>query len=200
MNLSAKLGPLPRWAWLLIAAVGGYLLYRHFSHATSNAGAEQTQSFITTTGSGAGGDTGLVPQAGSPTDSGATTDSMLSSYGSNLAEMNSSLLDALTTQGQNIVTLAQSQIAAAQANGTSPSTTTETQPLVAQQPGGSGAPVVFYVNPSATGGSTAPAAATTAARSSAVTKPTRYYTLRSQVALAPGQTVHFRTGKGYYAA
>ena len=64
MNLKAKLGPLPRWVWLLLAAAVGYWLYRrHTSQAGSSAVA--TQSLVTSSQTPSEA-LGLVPSAGAP--------------------------------------------------------------------------------------------------------------------------------------
>jgi hypothetical protein len=194
-----KKGKLPVWAWAILGVVLLYFAYRFLSSgslsALSSPSASTTSSTAPTdTTTSSDGSTGLTPSAGSPTDSGQLSSDLVSALGGQQA----SLLSALETQNQDVLGLAQSQIAAAQANGTSPSTTSETQPVNGQQPGGSNAPVVTYVSPQAlapTSSKPPPAQKATVKAPAA----TRYYTYKRDVPLASGQTVHFLTGRGYYA-
>lgn len=202
MNLRRKVGPFPLWLLLLVAAAVAYYLYRrHTNQAGSNAVA--TQSLVTSSATPSEA-TGLVPSAGAPAtsssagDTGQSTSDLVSALGGQQA----SLLQALEATQQNLIELAGMQIAAAQQSPQiSPSSTTETQPYTVPQPGGSNAPQVYYLAPNVSGApsSSAPAP-TTAPKPAAKVTPLRYYTYKSQVPLGPNQTVHFTTGRGYYAA
>jgi hypothetical protein len=152
--------------------------------AQVNSGATSTSSPTTSPDTS----TGSVPTAGSPDDTGQTTSDLLTALGG----QQSNLLSAFEAANQDIVGLAQSQITAAQQQGLSPSTITETQPTVAAQPGGSLAPIIQYVSPTAVSPTT-----TAKPQTSSIA---RYYTYKTQVPLAKGQTVHFTPGRGYYAA
>jgi hypothetical protein len=165
VNLRRKIGPLPLWAWLGIAAVLGYLLYRHFSSGGTasqivqttpqpvNAG---TASTVPTT------DLGGATSAGAPADTGATT----SDYLSTLGAQNDTLVSALLTQEQDVAANAQAQLAALSSTTTAGSFQTQTQPTIATEPN-SGAPIVGYVAPSVAAGTSTPAPAAAATKSSA---------------------------------
>jgi hypothetical protein len=193
--LTRKVGPLPVWAWAVIVAVVGYVLYRRFS--SSSSAATQLTSSATPQQTAASPDSslGLSPSAGSPSDTGQTTSDLVTALGG----QQSNLLAALEAVNQDVVGLAQSQLASLQTQTTAGSFQTQTDASVASQPGGANAPIVYYLSPTVANTPTTPAP-TNAVVTSAQTKPTRYYTYKSSVPLAHGQTVHFLTGKGYYAA
>jgi hypothetical protein len=191
-GLSKKVLGMPLWLLAILGLVAGYLLYRYAAGslggssnvAQVNSGATSTSSPTTSPDTS----TGSVPTAGSPDDTGQTTSDLLTALGG----QQSNLLSAFEAANQDVVGLAQSQITAAQQQGLSPSTITETQPTVAPQPGGSGASIIQYVSPTAVSPTT-----TAKPQTSSIA---RYYTYKTQVPLAAGQTVHFTPGRGYYAA
>lgn len=103
-GLSRKVGPLPLWAWaLMAAAVLGYFLF--FRKKT--AAVQQTS---TQTPPSADQQAGLVPSAGSSGDNGAATAAMLQALGNENDQLIGGLLQgqqALVAEGQSIVALAQ---------------------------------------------------------------------------------------------
>lgn len=194
--LTRKLGPLPVWAWALIALVAGYFVLRRFSPGSSGATALTSSATPATTAASPDSSLGLTTTAGSPGDTGQTTSDLVSALGG----QQSSLLAALESANQDVVSLAQSQLSALQSQTTAGSFQTQTDAGVGSQPGGSNAPTYVYLSPTVAGTVTAPPAASMATVRSTQTKPIRYYTYKTQVPLAPGQSVHFTTGRGYYAA
>jgi hypothetical protein len=193
-GLTRKVGPLPLWAWVGGGLLLAYLGYRLLSGRSGSSGpAQQTQTVASQTPSDA---TGLTTSAGAPADTGQTTSDFLGALGAE----NANLLQAVEAKNQDVLALAQSQLAAAQSNPqVSPSSTSETQPVTGTQPGGPNAPVYVFVSPQAL----APAASKPP--TAGVLKPQpqpvgRYYTYKRDVPLGPGQTVHFTSGRGYYAA
>lgn len=197
-SLSKKLGPLPRWAWLLIGLVVAFVVYRKVHGSGGGAASVQTQPGQTLVTSSPDAQMGAVPSAGSPADTGQSTSDLVSALGGQQA----SLLSALEAANQDVLALAQSQIATAQTQTSLGSFNTQTQPATAPQPGGSNAPAIVYVSPTvytSPGGSSSPASAAPVKASSTST-PTKFYTYKRDVRLGPGQTVHFRSGRGYYAA
>jgi hypothetical protein len=168
VNLGRKIGPLPVWAWLLLAAVAGYIVYRRVkssNQASTGPLVETTPQPVAAGAASATPDTslGAVPSAGSPSDTGSTTSDLVTALGGQQA----SLLDALEARNQDVITLAGMQIQALQTGTALSSTNTQTQPLVGSQPGGSNAPTTSYVQPQAVTVPTSPAAAQTATRTSA---------------------------------
>jgi hypothetical protein len=195
-GLTRKLGPLPLWAWALIGLAGGYFLYKRMA-GTGGPSAVASQA-AQTSAETAPSSTGLTGSAGSPSDTGQMSSDLISALGGQQA----TILQELEATNQDVLGLAASQISAAQANGVSPSSTTETQPVTGQQPGGSNSPTYYFLSPSLSG---APAASKPATTASVAPQPkpgvaTKYFTYKRDVPLAGGQTVHFTSGRGYYAA
>lgn len=202
MNLRQKVGPFPLWLWLIAGAIVGWIVYRHVKGSSGSSGqAVQTQQILPQTSDQSA--LGSATQAGSPSDSGQTTADFLQALGAE----NTNLLSALETTQTNVIGLAQSQIAAAQTQTSLGSFNQNTQPVAGVEPN-SNAPQVVYVMPQvASSPNPTPAVSPTPAPTikSTVTstiKPsvTRYYTYKRDVPLGPGQTVHFTSGRGYYAA
>lgn len=191
-GLTRKLGPLPVWAWALIVLVLGYVFYKRFSSSSSPATAQTSSAKQPQADPGSA--LGLTPSAGSPSDTGQSTSDLVTALGGQQA----SLLAALETQTQDVLSLAQSQIYAAQTQTSLGSFQTETQAQVAAIPGTGNAPAISYVSPSVVNTPTVPAGS-----SAKVTSPPaalHYYTYKTSVPLRPGQSVHFTSGRGYYAA
>ncbi len=191
--LTRKVGPLPVWAWALIVAVVGYVVYKRFAQTGSSGATVPVGASQPATDSS--GSLGLTTTAGSPADTGQTTSDLVSALGGQQA----SLLSALEAQSQDVLALAQSQINAVQTQTSLGSFQTETQPVATTIPGTGNAPAISYVNPTVANTTSTPTGAI-ATVTSAVTKPLRYYTYRAQVPLAHGQSIHFTSGRGYYAA
>lgn len=195
-SISKKLGPFPRWVWLLLGLLVAVFVFRRMRGGSGGSvQATPTQSLVT---SSPDAQMGAVPSAGAPGDTGQTTSDLVSALGGQQA----SLLQALEAQSQDVLALAQSQIAAAQTQTSLGSFNTQTQPATAPQPGGSNAPAIVYVSPTvytSPGGSASPPSPAPVKASSTST-PTKFYTYKRDVKLASGQTVHFRSGRGYYAA
>jgi hypothetical protein len=194
-GLTRKVGPLPLWAWLAGGLVLAYVGYRFLTGSSGSSGpSQQTQTVASQTPPDA---TGLTTSAGAPADNGQTTQDFLGALGVE----NSSLLQALEAQNQDVLALAQSQLAAAQGNpAISPSSTSETQPATSTQPGGPNAPMIFYVSPQAVVPTSSKPAAATVVKPAKQPVSARYFTYKRDVPLGPGQTVHFQSGRGYYAA
>lgn len=197
-GLKRKLGPLPLYAWVGIGVlVLGYFLF--FRKSTGGDPATAASIPVVSTPDQ---QAGLVPQAGSPADNGSTT----SDYLATLGHTNDTLIEALLTTQQNVVALAQAQQYAATSQTATVPVDTSTGATVAPQPGGSNAPVINYNFPSVTGtvGSAATNTATKAGASASTAKkaatPVKYFTYKRDVKLGSGQTVHFTSGRGYYAA
>lgn len=198
-GLKKKLGPLPLYAWVGIAVlVIGYFM---FFRKSASGGSNETSAGIPVSAS-PDQQAGLVPSAGSPSDNGGSTSDLLSALGSS----NDSLLGALLQTQQNVVALAQTQQAALAGQTAVPAIDNSNGSVVSQAPGGSNAPVVNYVFPSVTGtvGSAATNTATKAGATASTAKkaatPVKYQTYKRDVILKAGQTVHFASGHGYYAA
>ena len=191
--LTRKVGPLPLWAWFAILAVGVFFFYSR-KGSGSQVQASTVQAATPETSSG------LVPSAGSSgggSGSDQATSDLLSAYGS----QQSSLLDALTASESNLMQLAQSQLAYNASQTTNGAVDTSTGANAGSQPGGSNAPTFNFSFPGITNAtSTTKAGAAKAKAAATPSKPPTYSTYKRNVTLKPGQTVHFRTGKGYYAA
>jgi hypothetical protein len=192
--LTKKVGPVPAWLLLVGLALGGWWLYRRYSGASGSSNAAvETQTTAAATPASSLGDT---TQAGAPADTGQSTSDLVTALGGE----QSSLLSELESVNQDVVGLASSQLNYASTQTSLGSFNTQTQPAAGTQPGGSNAPVIQYLAPAAVapqagaGVTAAPVKATTS------TTPTRFYTFKRDVPLASGQTVHFTTGRGYYAA
>lgn len=193
-GLGKKVGPLPLWAWALGSAILLYVAYRYMSGQSGSGGAaQQTQTVSSQTPSDA---TGLASQPGAPADSGQLTSDYLAALGS----QQGSLLQSFEAQNQDVLALAEAQLSAAAGNpAVSPSSTSETQPVGGSQPGGSNAPTIYYVSPQALNPTGSKPAATTTVAKPKQTVVSRYYTYKRDVPLGPGQTVHFLSGRGYFA-
>jgi hypothetical protein len=142
-GLTRKLGPLPVWAWAGIGLLAGWYLYRRYTGASGSSGAAvQSQQVAAATP-----DTsmGASPSAGSPAGNDQTTSDLISSLGGE----NASLISAFTQVNSDVAGLAASQIAYAQTNSSMGSFNTQTQPAAAPQPGGSNAPLIYYMAPDA---------------------------------------------------
>lgn len=200
-GLKRKVGPLPLYAWVVVAVllVGYFLFFRKGSASAQTA--PETAADIPVQ-SAADQATGLVPSAGSPSDSGSSTSDLLSAY----SAINSNLTGALLQTQQNVVALAQQQQSALASTTAVNSSDTSNGALVASQPGGSNAPSFSFSFPGITDTATAPVAkAATTTKDAAKTAkvaatPVKYQTYKRDVVLKAGQTVHYKTGSGYYAA
>lgn len=193
-RLTAKVGPLPVYAWALILAVGGYLAYR-----LVNRDASTTPSGTAATDAGSATDSDLTPvggDTGSPPASGqgGAADNLNDTLFSQLSGFQGSI-DSLTAAVQS-----------------SPAF----WPGGEEQSAGSGSLVPNTATPAA--GSTAtskkaPVASKPAAKAAAPAS-VRYYTYAPTAKLpsgvgaanrAPakgpaGTSLHFKSGKGYYYA
>lgn len=197
-GLKRKVGPLPLYAWVVVAVLlVGYFLFFRKGSAPETAADIPVQS-------AADQATGLVPSAGSPSDSGSSTSDLLSAY----SAINSNLTGALLQTQQNVVALAgQQQSALATTTAVVPNDTSNGV-VASMQPGGSNAPSFSFSFPNISSTDTvakpAAKAATTVKSAGSTAKtaatPVKYQTYKRDVVLKAGQTVHFKTGSGYYAA
>lgn len=199
-GLKRKVGPLPLYAWVVVAVllVGYFLFFRKGSAAAQTA--PETAADIPVQ-SAADQATGLVPSAGSSADTGSSTSDLLAAYGAE----NSNLTGALLQTQQNVIALAQAQQSAlAATTAVVPNEHSDFAQII-PQPGGPNAPMISYPSP-ATSTVTKPVvkAATTVKSAGSTAKtaatPVKYQTYKRDVVLKAGQTVHFKTGSGYYAA
>lgn len=202
-GLKKKIGPLPLFAWVVVAVllVGYFLFFRKGSASAQTAPSTAADIPVQST---ADQSAGLVPSAGSSADSGSSTSDLLAAYGAE----NSNLTGALLQTQQNVVALATSQQNALASTSAVNSSDTSNGVIASTQPGGSNAPSFSFSFPNITSTDTVakPAAKTAATVKSAgstaktAATPVKYQTYKRDVVLKQGQTVHFRTGSGYYAA
>ncbi len=199
-GLKKKVGPLPLYGWVLIVlAVAAYFLF--FRRGAGSSAAPETAAAIPVQSS-ADQSAGLVPSAGSPSDSGGSTSDLLNAYGAETAALTGALLQ---TQA-NVVALAQAQQSNLAASTAVPANDTSSGSFVSSQPGGSNAPSFSFSFPNITNTATKPAVTAVKSTVSAgatakkAATPVKYYTYKRDVKLGSGQTVHFTTGRGYYAA
>lgn len=195
-RLTAKVGPLPVFAWALILLVGGYLAYRLASRgntATAPAGPEVADT---------GGPSALDPDS-TPVGSGDTGSPPASGQGGVAENWNGEILSQFGTLGSQIDAL-----------------TSAVQMSPAFWPGsgdsGSGSVITNGTTPASASTATAkaaPAAKKPVAKAAAPAK-VKYYTYAptaklpkgvSAAAKAPakgpaGTSLHFAKGKGYYYA
>jgi hypothetical protein len=198
-RLTAKVGPLPVWAWALVLLVGGYLAYRLVAGSSSNSPAAAPSGASSDTGSSAdaadmsaGGSDGAPPASGS----GASSDNAdLAGYLSGLQGSVDSLTSAVQMSPAFWPTSGDAGSGAfipndgsSYAGGSTPSGTTPKATSVAASSPKTTAPV------------------------KAPTATIRYYTYAPGKAPASrkgdeapargpaGTTLHFATGKGYYYA
>lgn len=184
-----KIGPLPAWAWLAILAVGVYLYSKRGSGATVQASTVQASTPDSSSG--------LVPSAGSGSGGVASTDALLQAYG----QQGSELLSALANSEANVTQLAGQQLAYNASQTTNGAIDTSAGANVSPQPGGSNAPYIrFIFQPAEKAAASATKTATTVKKAATPAKPPTYSTYKRNVKVGAGQTVHFATGKGYYAA
>jgi len=200
-GLKRKVGPLPLYGWVLLAVgVVGYFVFFRGSKSSTGVAVSSLPG-AATSATDYGQSTGDIPSAGSPGASDSATSDLVSALGAE----NSNLLSALVQTQSNVVALAQAQGQNLLASQTLPNDTT-IGATVQAQPGGSNAPTVQYVFPNVTGSisstATKAAAKTSSAGSTAkkAVTPVKYFTYKRDVPLKAGQTVHFTSGKGYYAA
>ncbi len=200
-GLKKKLGPLPLYGWVLIVlAVAAYFLF--FRKGTVGSSTAPETAAAIPVQSSADQSAGLVPSAGSPSDGGSSTSDLLNAYGAETAALTGALLQ---TQA-NVVALAQGQQGALASQTAVPAIDNSNGSLVGSQPGGANAPTFNFSFPGITNTATKPvatAAKTTVSAGATAKKaatPIKYQTYKRDVVLGKGQTVHFTTGKGYYAA
>lgn len=200
--LAKKAGPVPVWLLLVGLAGAGYWLYRRYQSGASSAITATDSSTVASPAASLG----LAPSTGTSTDTGTTstgsadTSSATPDLVSALGGQQASLLSELEQVNQDVVGLATSQLNYAQTQTTLGSFNTQTQPAAGSQPGGSNAPVVYYMAPNAVAPQPGAGPAAAAPVKAATSTPTRYYTYKRDVPLAGGQTVHFVSGRGYFAA
>lgn len=198
-RLTAKVGPLPVWAWALVLLIGGYLAYRLIGGSSSSTPAAAPSGASSDAGSSADADTSAGGSDGAPPASGFGASSDSSDLAGYLSGLQGSV-DSLTSAVQM-------------------------SPAFWPTSGdaGSGAFIPndgsLYSSGGATASGTTPKATSVAASSpkttAAKTAPTatiRYYTYAPGKAPASrkgdeapargpaGTTLHFATGKGYYYA
>lgn len=189
-RLTAKAGPLPVWLWAVVI-LGAFLAWQHFRGGGDTAvGASTSDQTPVTTGGDASSDVG-VAGGGSPASN--VNDGLLSQ----LSGMQSSV-DALTAQVQSMPAFS-SDAGTAGSGSTIPN---DGSMFMDNQgpPGGlpeAGPP--GPAGPRGPAGKQAPVVKPPAAKAKAPAK-IRYYTLKKNVPLKKGQTLHYTKGRGYYAA
>lgn len=225
-GLNKKIAGVPA-KYLLAAAVAvvGYLLYRHFrAQGSSSAGSTATPQEPTlqpsapqdSLGGGASGGGGDVP----PPDTSA-----LDAAQQQLQDLVSSLLGAAAPAVQPPLPTSTFPLAPAtpqtpdtgggntspppppapapSATGSSfPQTFANTLGVTSTIPGTAGSTMTTFTPKQIQTINTSPNVLRTVGSDAAqsISNNVRYYTYRAQVPLGRGQTVHFRTGRGYYAA
>lgn len=185
-RLTAKAGPLPVWLWAVVI-LGAFLAWQHFHKGTDTAapGASTSDQTPVTNGGDASSDVG-VAGGGSPASN--VNDGLLSQ----LSGMQSSV-DALTAQVQSMPAFS-SDIGTAGSGSTIPNDGSSISLPTQGPPGDTGA-----TGPRGPAGKQAPVVKPPAAKAKAPAK-IRYYTLKKNVPLKKGQTLHYTKGRGYYAA
>lgn len=216
--LTRKVGPLPVYAYLVVA-VAAFLVLRGRSTAAKASTLNATPVPVSTSASGddsgaaGGGGSGGGPDTSMPLD---LLSKLFSSQTGTIDTLTQALVQQQTAQPAATQT-APGQDAtiptAAQASGvTVVGATPEGYPLY-QSPNPANPPTVDpgfdLVSSAATtsGGATPWLDMATPATQPHVSTPTvakpaavHYYTYKSEVPLQGGQTLHFTSGKGYYAA
>ena len=97
MNLKRKIGPLPLWVWLILAAILGWYLYRRVKGTSGSSGqAIETQQILPQTSAQPAPSLGGATQAGTPGSSDQTTQDFLQVLGAE----NANLIDAIVTSPQ----------------------------------------------------------------------------------------------------
>lgn len=155
-GLKRKLGPLPAWAWVLIAAgvVGYFMFFRRGGDGTATGQIDMATPQGNVASPSPESSMGLAPSAGSAGDNGSSVDALMSAFGSNQSQVDT-LTQALLAESGQVVQLAQQQLDyAASQTALSPFDTTE--PMASTQPGGANAPTVSYHAPPPKAKTTAP--------------------------------------------
>lgn len=227
--LTRKLGPAPVYVWI-IAAAGLYLGYRYLAGGSTTASSGSSPASTgdtsgipqTTSGGGGSADTGASGGGGATAADSLSADLLSTLIGNNGA-LAGQLADALTGASSVIAGLGsealsnnglleQAIIASyTPAAGGAPSfATTSAAPAATQQAAPVGQPVAqgratstaVYTAPPSSGAQPKIALATIASDHPTTTTGavTRYYTYKKDVPLKAGQTLHFTSGRGYYAA
>lgn len=206
--LSRKVGPLPMWTWLALGTIVSWYVWKRMR---SGSAAAATTDLVPTAGTP--GSMGQVPSAGAPADNGAATADLLSAYGQQQSDLIAALgqqVSALSAASSTLASSAaqMSSFAGAQGQGAA-ALDTSTAATTSPQPGGSNAPTFQFVFPNITGSTTATKPAVKGSpKPAAKSKPKpvapstapKYETFQKNVKLKRGQKVHFRAGKGFYAA
>lgn len=219
--MTAKVGPLPVWAWALAILVVGYLIYRHSSSSPSSTSASDTSSTDNSTpappdtsGTPGPDNTGGGSSTGGAGDGGNLNDellSQLSGFGNSIDALTSAVLTSeafLPGSGDSgsgsivpngSTPLAPAKQPAATSTGAHGGTTKTTTTAAKTKP----APTL--VSEHGQGGGFTPT--TKPAQSTNV----HYYTYapgkapkgqkaNEAPASVPGKTLHFAAGRGYYYA
>jgi hypothetical protein len=211
----------PKWAWVVAAlvAVGVYLYFRSRSSGSSAAPTTTDASPVDTASLGGTpqGDTGGGAGGASGTDLGTALGDLESAQQQFLADFlaNQQGMDSAGISPADWQSLSQqllAQIGALQS--TAPvAPGSPIQPDTAATPAPTPAPAqrtvavptgVSVTNTPTAAALTVPVFAThetqLATQHGAGGQPVRYYTYKKQVPVGAGQTLHFATGRGYYAA
>lgn len=177
--LKKKVGPLPLPVLVIVGLLGIFIIYKMRKPTSSTTGVDSTATVTPTTT--------VTPQqaasAGSPNGTSTFDPSQLAGLFPTDYVTQSDLQSQLDSLGSNVgsqiaaITFPPPQITVNVPPPTAPASTPAQTPAPApQKPVGS-----TVKNPVAS-------------------TPTKYFTYKKNVILSHGQTVHFTTGKGYYAA
>ena len=173
-GLKGKLGPFPKYVWVLggVLIVIGYLYYRK-RRQTSTAGS-QNQTVIPS---------GIISPTPAGSSSGSGNGYTTSTGNSGTDSTVTYPADyATTTDLGNAIDSINSETAKSIASITFPP------------------PNINITTPPATVNVSTTASKTAAKKAAISSTPTKYFTLKKQVSLKAGQTLHYTKGKGYYAA
>jgi hypothetical protein len=192
-RLTAKAGPLPVWAWAAVL-LGAFLAYNHF-HSSSSS----TSTSSTGAGGSSTGTTDTTTDTTPVTSGDSSSDTGTGGGGGSASNVNDELLSQLSGFQSSIDSLT---AAVQQSDGTGglPGSGNIDWGI----PGG----VEIAATPGTIPSSSAspPAAPKPTAKvppkpaAKVVPKKITYYTLKKNVPIGPGQSLHFTKGKGYYAA
>lgn len=217
-RFTAKVGPLPVWAWALAILVVGYLVYRHSSSSSSTTSTTDTSSTDASTpappdtsGTPGPDNTGGGTSTGGP-DQGSLNDELLSQL-SGFGNSIDALTAAVLSSEAFLPGTGDSGSGSTVPNGTTPpgpgapaTTTTGAHggTVKTTKPAATTKPAPTLVSEHGQGGGYAPAPAKPAAGVHYYTyapgKAPKGQKANEAPASMPGKTLHFAAGRGYYYA